>query len=139
MKTLPTARALAMALLIASAGLAPLTAQTETNAASPKLPAPMLDNDDLAQLQRARAQVLAAHPDLKAEEEKLKALHDSVPKQSPPPTTDQRNAMFAEWKAYQKQMRAEMLKIDPTLAPLFAKLDDARKHGAPSPFQPATK
>jgi hypothetical protein len=46
--------------------------------------------------------------------------------------------MFAEWKAYQKKMRGEMLKIDPTLGPLFAKLDVARKHGAPSPFQPAT-
>jgi hypothetical protein len=35
-------------------------------------------------------------------------------------------------------MRGEMLKIDPTLGPIFAKLDSARKHGTPSPFAPAT-
>jgi hypothetical protein len=111
---------------------------TTNSAGTPQLPPSMLDNDEMAQLQKARAQVLSTHPDLKAEEEKLKALHDSSQNQVPPPTAEQRNAMFAEWKAYQKKMRGEMLKIDPTLGPLFAKLDVARKHGAPSPFQPAT-
>ena len=122
-------------------GLIPLSAQTAAstdNAPGSKLPSPILDNDEMMQLQKAREQVLGANPDLKAEEEKLKALHDSVQNQIPAPTADQRNAMFAEWKSYQKTMRAAMLKIDPTLAPLFAKLDSARKHGAPSPFQPAT-
>ena len=122
-------------------GVAPMPAQTSASTnttTATQLPPPILDNDEMMQLQKAREQVLGANPDLKAEEEKLKALHDSVQSQVPPPTADQRNAMFAEWKSYQKTMRAAMLKIDPTLAPLFAKLDSARKHGAPSPFQPAT-
>ncbi len=114
-------------------------AHAQTNATdNPKPPPSMLDNDELAQLQKVRAQVLGAHPDLKAEEEKLTAFHNSAQNPATQPTADQRNAMFAEWKTYQKQMRAEMLKIDPTLKPLFAKLDESRKHGAPSPFQPAT-
>jgi hypothetical protein len=114
----------------------PVAAQT-TNAASSPKPAPILDNDEMAKLVAVRGQVLTAHPELKAEEEKLKALHDSTQKQNPAPTADQRNAAFAEWKAYQKTMRGEMLKIDPTLKPIFAKLDAARKNGAESPFQPA--
>jgi hypothetical protein len=96
---------------------------------------PRLDNDEMAQLQKARQQVLAANPDLQAEEVRLKNLHDA--QTATPATPEQRNAIFAEWKAYQKKMRAAMLKVDPTLGPVFVKLDDARKHGASSPFQPA--
>jgi hypothetical protein len=122
-------------------GVAPVLAQAPAATQAPEsapLPPPMLDNDEMVQLHKAREQVLAANPDVKAEEKKFKALHDAVQNQVPPPTADQRNAMFAEWKAYQKTMRAAMLKIDPTLGPIFAKLDAARKHGAPSPCQPAT-
>jgi hypothetical protein len=108
-----------------------------TNTA-PKPPPSALDNDEMVQLQKARTQVLSANPDLKAEEERLKTMHDAAQKQ-PPATADQKNAMFAEWKAYQKKMRADMLQLDPTLGPIFAKLDNARKHGAPTPFQPAAK
>jgi hypothetical protein len=106
-------------------------AQDATNAT--QLPAPLLDHDEMTQLNTAREKVFSSHPDLKAENEKLKAMHDSTAT----PTADQRNAAFAEWKAYQKKMRAEMLKIDPTLRPIFAKIDAARKKGAPSPFAPA--
>ena len=67
-------------------------AQTTTNAATASnLPPPILDNDEMAKLSSVRNQVLAAHPDLKSEEEKLKALHDSMQKESPAPT--RRSAM----------------------------------------------
>jgi hypothetical protein len=126
--------------VISLAGLTFASAQsaaTPSATTKPAMPPPMLDNDEMAQLKKARMQVLEANPDLKTEEEKLKALHESTQNQNPPPTPEQRNATFAEWKAYQSKMRAEMLKIDPTLKPVFAKLDEARKHGAPAPFQPA--
>jgi len=128
-----------LALFIALSGFA--SAQTQTNAApAPKLPPPILDNDEMAKLTAVRNQVLAAHPELKAEEQKLKALHDSMQTQNPAPTAEQRNAAFAEWKTYQKTIRTEALKIDPTLKPIFEKIDAARKkNGAESPFQPATK
>ena len=103
-----------------------------TNAAAP-MPPSALDNDEMTHLAKIRAEVLAAHPDLKAEEEKLKAMHDSA--QGKAPSEDQRKADYIEWKAYQKKMRGEMLKIDPTLQPLFDKLDEARKHGGAAPFQ----
>jgi hypothetical protein len=119
----------------------PMSAEAQSTNSSPaNLPPPILDNDEMMKLKAAREQVLAAHPDLKAEEQKLKAMHDSMQTQTPPPTAEQRNAAFAEWRKYQKTMRAETLKIDPTLSPIFAKLDAARKkNGAASPFQPAAK
>jgi hypothetical protein len=119
---------------ISALGSARLGAQVATNApGGAPLPAPILDNDEMTQLNHAREKVFSADPDLKAESEKLKAMHDSTNK----PTDEQRNAAFAEWKAYQKKMRAEMLKVDPSLGPIFTKIDAARKNGAPTPFQPA--
>ncbi len=114
-------------------GVARLGAQVATNAPSGVLPLPMLDHDEATQLDAARAKVLSADPELKAENERLKAMHDSTTT----PTAEQRNAAFAEWIAYQKKIRAEMLKADPTLGPIFAKIDAARKKGAAPSFQSA--
>jgi hypothetical protein len=128
-------RAVFLAFLFGVAGLLPALAEpAATN--GPQIPPPILDNDEMTQLQKVREQVLAANPDLKAEEEKLKSMHDAQANMLSV-TSAQKDAAFAEWKAYQKKMRVAMLKIDPTLSPLFAKLDDARKNGAPTPFQPA--
>jgi hypothetical protein len=139
MKMILSLRVILLALVAGLVGLCPSQAGSTTNmAAGTQLPSPRLDNDEMVQLQKAREQVLNANPDLKVEEEKLKALHESAQSQNPPATPEQRNAAFAEWKAYQKTMRAAMLKIDPTLGPIFAKLDESRKHGAPVPFQPAS-
>ncbi len=117
----------------------PFLAQAADTANPAPMPPPsLLDNDEIAQLQKARVQVFSANPDLKAEEEKLKAFHDSA--QSTPPSAEQKTAMFAEWKDYRQKMRAAMLKIDPTLKPIFAKLDQAAKHhgAAASPPAPAS-
>jgi hypothetical protein len=132
-------RAVFLVLLFGVAGLLPAPGAPSSStepADGPQIPPPILDNDEMAQLQKVRAQVLAANPDLKTEEEKLKSMHDAQANMLSV-TPEQKNAAFAEWKAYQKKMRAAMLQIDPTLSPLFAKLDAARKNGAPTPFQPA--
>ncbi len=107
-------------------------ADAATNApANPAPPASAIDNDDMTRLVKVREQVLATHPDLKAEEEKLKAMHEAAKGQNPPPTAEQKSAAIAEWKAYQTKIRAAMLKIDPTLSPIFARLDASHKHAAP--------
>jgi hypothetical protein len=116
-------------------GGARLGAQVATNApGSTQMPPPLLDQDEMTELKQAREKVFESNPDLKAENDKLKAMHDA----SATPTADQRNAAFVEWKAYQKKMRAEMLKVDPKMGPIFAKIDAARKNGTPTPFQPAS-
>ena len=119
-------------------GLLAMVPAFATDSATVAPPPSALDSDDMTKLVAARQEVLAAHPDLKAEEEKLKAMHESSQGKNPPPTAEEKNAAFAEWKAYQKQMRAEMLKIDPTLYPIFAKLDESRRHNGNAPFTPAT-
>jgi hypothetical protein len=103
-------------------GGAPLNAQVATNApASTQHPMPLLDHDEMMQVNKARETVFAANPDLKAENAKLKAMHDSTPS----PTPDQRDAAMIEWAAFHKKMRAAMLQVDPTLKPIFAKMDAA--------------
>jgi hypothetical protein len=137
MKWTPLFRALLPALAMALGVALPALADTATNAAAAKPPPSALDNDEMVELKKAREQVLAANPDLKAEEEKLKALHEAQGQN--PPTDAQKNAAYDEWKAYQKKIRAAMLKVDPSLSAIFAKLDEARKHGSPPPFAPAAK
>ncbi len=120
---------------ILTLGGARLGAQVATNApGSSQMPPPLLDQDEMTELKSAREKVFAANLDLKTENDKLKAMHDA----SATPSAEQRDAAFAEWKAYQKKVRAEMLKVDPKLGPIFAKLDAARKNGAAAPFQPAS-
>lgn len=112
-------------------GGARLGAQVSTSApGSTQMPPPLLDQDEMTQLKHAREKVFETNPALKAENDRLKEMHDS----STTPTAEQRNAAFAEWKSYQKQMRAAMLKVDPTLGPIFAKIDAARKKAPLRPF-----
>jgi hypothetical protein len=129
---------LALTFFLGLATTGALLADSETKTSGGIAPQPMLDNDERMQLDKARQQVLATDPELKTETEHLKSLHDSAANQNPPASPEQRNAMFAEWKAYQKKMRAAMLQVDPTLGPLFAKIDHARKNGAAAPFSPPT-
>lgn len=109
-------------------GVLRLHAQAGGGEAATQRPQSLLDHDEMAQLEQAREKVFAADPALKAESDKLKEMHDS----NQAPTPEQRSAAFAEWKDYQKKMRAEMLKVDPTLKPIFAKIDAARASGAAS-------
>ncbi len=99
-----------------------LNAQTATpTPSSTQRPPPLLDHDEMMQLNAAREKVFAANPDLKAESEKLKAMHET----NPTPTPDQRDAAFMEWTAFRKKMHAALLQVDPTLKPVLAKIDAA--------------
>jgi hypothetical protein len=130
---------LALLLSFTSVGVVLAQAPAGTNGTTaPRPPASVLDNDEMIRLRDARQQVLSTNPDLKTEEDRLKQLHESAQAQNPPATPEQKTAMFAEWKAYQKKMRAAMLKDDPTLGPIFAKLDKARKTAASAPAAEAT-
>jgi len=92
-----------------------------STAGTAQRPPPLLDHDEMMQLNAAREKVFAAHPDLKAENDKLKAMHESSPK----PTAEQRDAAFVEWTDFRKKMREALLQVDPTLKPVLAKIDAA--------------
>jgi hypothetical protein len=99
-----------------------LNAQVVANApSSAQPPPPLLDHDEMMQLNAAREKVFAAHPDLKSESERLKALHESTPN----PTPDQRDQAFLEWRIFRMKMHAALLEVDPTLKPILAKIDAA--------------
>ena len=99
-----------------------LPAQVATSTAgTASRPAPLLDHDEMMQLNAAREKVFAAHPELKAENDKLKAMHET----NPSPTADQRDAAMLEWADYRKKMRAALLQVDPTLKPILAKIEAA--------------
>lgn len=103
-------------------GGVPLNAQVATNApGSTQRPPPLLDHDEMMQLNSAREKVFAAHPDLKAESEKLKAMHAATPS----PTPDQRDAALIEWRIFRLKMHDALLEVDPTLKPILAKIDAA--------------
>ncbi len=75
-----------------------------------------------AQLKAARDKVFATNPELKTQGEALRAAHKAAKKNGTPMSADS----VAQAKAFKDQLRAAMLKVDPTLGPIFAKQDAAR-------------
>jgi Spy/CpxP family protein refolding chaperone len=84
----------------------------------------VLTPDERAQLMKAHDAALAANPDLKTEGDALKQEHQSLGSDA---TEDQKKAFFTKMQAYHEKVKAAELAIDPTLAPIFAKLDAAHK------------
>ena len=85
-----------------------------------------LSPGDKAKLLKARQEVLAANPDLKAEQEDLMKQREAM-KNDPDATPEERTAFFQSFVAHDQKMKAAMLKVDPTLAPVFAQLDQEMK------------
>jgi Spy/CpxP family protein refolding chaperone len=93
------------------------------------------------ELKNAHDAVLANNPDLAAEEASLKTQHEAL--QSGTATDAQKQALFTQFHDFHTKLQAAELKIDPNLAPIFAKLEADHKgwkHGqgqapAPAPAQ----
>jgi len=85
----------------------------------------VLTADEKAQLQKARDQVLADNADLKTEGADLAKQHDALKAQGGSATDSDKQAFHTAMHDYHDKLRAAMLKVDPTLAPIFAKLDAA--------------
>jgi hypothetical protein len=139
MKFSTPGRAILLALFVGAVSTTDSAGQmaADTNAAStPKPPPSLLDNDEMMQLHKVREEVLRENPDLQSEEERLRSAHEAA--QGTSMTPEQKSAMQSEWQAYQAKMRAVMLKIDPTLAPIFAKLDKAHLRAASAQAAPFT-
>jgi hypothetical protein len=91
-----------------------------------------LTDAEKAKVKKDRDAVLAADPSLAAEEktnfEAMQAAHESGQK----PTDDQIAAM----KATHEKIDAAMIKLDPAVAPILAKIK-AHHHGPPPPPPPS--
>ena len=85
---------------------------------------------------KAREQVLANNPDLKAEQEGLTKKREALKAQGDSASPEERQALFESYMSHQKKMKVAMLKVDPSLGPVFAQIDQQMKekfqqHAAP--------
>jgi hypothetical protein len=70
-----------------------------------------MSSEDQAKFKKARDKVLASDADLKSEEDSL---------------IQQQNDLHKKWEDHMKKMRAAMIKDDPSLKPVFEKMDKKR-------------
>jgi hypothetical protein len=115
--------ALATLLLLCPPG----PARAQTNApARPPANAPelqalsILTMDQQLEYANARAKALADDPALNAENEALKKQYAEVMAHGKPP---EQQAMMEKVDSHRQKLRAAMLKEDPNLGPIFAKID----------------
>jgi hypothetical protein len=123
-----------VALALGTTGVTAALAQTPTPvspATTQAATTPGLTADEKAQLKKDRDQVLAANPDLKTEEDNLTKQHDALKSQGESASADDKKALHAQMHAHMDKIRAAVLKIDPTAAPLYAKLDALHKSHQP--------
>jgi Spy/CpxP family protein refolding chaperone len=85
-----------------------------------------LTDAEKAQLKKAHDAAIAANPSLQTEGDSLKQQFEALKGSSA--TEDQKKALREQGRAYHEKLRAAELQIDPTLAPIFAKLETGHKH-----------
>jgi len=87
------------------------------------LPPPTaLTSDEKAQFQKAHDQVLATNPSLKAQAEDMVKKRALLKSQQDTLSSADKKAIYAEGHDLQHKMKAAMLALDPSLAPIFDKL-----------------
>jgi hypothetical protein len=87
----------------------------------------VLSADEKAQLKKARDAAFAADPSLQTEHDNLKQQFENLKGQGDSASKDDRKALHEQGRAFHEKLQAAELKIDPTLGPIFAKLEAARK------------
>ena len=86
-------------------------------------PLASLSAEDKAKYLKARRQVLADNPDLKAEQEEIAQQRQGIKDASP----DDRKAFLQKALAFEKKMKEAMLQVDPSLGPVFDQLQQQMK------------
>ncbi len=125
MKSTPLSQVLFYALILGTAGVTATLAQTPP-AAPPAAPggqgaSSVLTPDEKAQYDKAKEAALAADPALKAEDDSLTQQRATMKSQGDSVSADDRQALMAKMRDHRQKLRDAMLKIDPTLAPIFAR------------------
>jgi len=86
-----------------------------------------LSAEDKMKFIKARRQVLADNPDLKAEQEDLAKQRESLKSQGSNASQDDRKTLFQNMMAHEKKMQTAMLAVDPSLSPVFDQIDQQMK------------
>jgi|ERR1700722_10593357 hypothetical protein len=140
MKTILSIQRVALtALALGTASITATFAQT-TNTPSTTTPAcsagswhhhqdSVLTADEKAQLKKDRDAAFAANPSLQVTETNLKQQFETLKGEGKGNVTkDQWQALRQQKRTFQQQLQAAELSIDPTVAPIFAKLAAAHGH-----------
>ncbi len=108
------------------AGVTAAVAQTAstpgTSTAGSSTHAPLLTADEKAQLTKDHDAVLAANPDLKTQGDNLKKQSDALKAQGANASQADKDDIKAMHKEYEQKVHAAMLALDPSIAPILAKL-----------------
>ena len=83
----------------------------------------VLTDAEKAQLKNARHEAFTVDPSLKTDKANLKQAFAALKNQGDNADKSQWKALHAQKVAYHQKLRAAELKVDPTLASVFAKLD----------------
>jgi hypothetical protein len=132
-----------MALTLGTAGVTATFAQTTTTpdtapSSTPSTTPPnesrhhhhhdsVLSETEKAQLKAAKEKALASNTTLQSQEAALKQQKDTLKAANPPATKDQWEAFHQQKEQFHQSLRAAELQADPTLSPIFAKLDAAHQ------------
>ncbi len=84
-----------------------------------------LSQADKQKLMKARQEVFASNPALKSEHEQLAQERQSLKGSNETP--QQKKAFFEQMKAHEEKMKAAMLQVDPSLAPVFSQMEVNRQ------------
>jgi len=107
---------------------APVGDPSEKAASAATKPAPSsnaLTKEEYGKLSKARNNVLAANPELKAEGDNIKLKGQDLKTQGAAASAEDKTALKLASQAYEKHLREAMMAYDPTLAPIYAKIDAA--------------
>jgi hypothetical protein len=88
----------------------------------------VLTATEKAQLKKAHEAALAANGTLQTEQTNLKQQFETLKGAGSSATQAQWQALHQQKEAFHKDLKAAELLIDPTLAPIFAKLEAAHHH-----------
>ena len=132
-----------MALALGTAGVTATFAQTATPSDPTANPPPangqggwhkhrhdrgsVLTEAERTQLKAAREKAFAANTQLQSQEQALRAQFKALKTANPPADKTQFEALHQQKESLHQQMRAAELAADPTLGPVFAKLDAAHQ------------
>ena len=139
MNMLSLPRVALLAIALGSAGVSATFAQTTTSSTSTTPPVTsggschhhdrfsVLTAAERAQLKSAHNAALAANPSLKTAQDNVKQQFQALMADKATATPDQWKAVHEQAHAFRSNLRSAELLIDPTLAPIFAKIDAAKQ------------
>jgi chromosome segregation ATPase len=88
----------------------------------------ILTADEVAQLKKAHDAAIAANGTLQTEQASLKSQFQALRAEGKSATPAEWQALHQQKEDFKAKLRSAELAIDPTLSPIFAKLDAARSH-----------